>query len=68
MDYHTLAYFYHWSNDDLKHLPRTRREMYVDKVRQQIAAENGEKKNPLNGEQATSPLKNNGKEYRESNY
>ena len=37
---HVLAYFYHWTREDVRGVPRRERRMWVNQIRQQIKAEN----------------------------
>lgn len=40
MEIHTLSYFYHWGREECWNTPCSQRGVFVDKIKQQIKAEN----------------------------
>ena len=65
-EYHVLAYFYGWAFAELRGLPRTYRQSFCYKVKEQVDAENGKKENPPGGN--TPELISGGKRYVESGW
>ena len=65
-EYHILAYYYKWSYAEIKTLPRTAREVFCFKVKQQIDAENGKNNDLPKISDDTSNFKSGGKPYKES--
>lgn len=41
-DVHILAYFYHWDEKSILTLPTEKRQKYIELIKAQIEAENGE--------------------------
>ena len=66
-EYHVLAYFYGWAFADLRELPRTHRQSFCYRVKEQVDAENGNDRNgPLDG--GAPELISGGKPYIESGW
>ena len=64
-EYHVLAYFYGWGFAEIRGLPRTCRQSFCHRVKEQVEAENGKKENPLDDGPG---LISGGKPYIESSY